>query len=245
MFAEIRVINRGQGPLATSARLSLMEGDLALVVKGPDRQARTIKGWQSDTALRRVTLEPGEEVANGINLLSTEVGPVFPAPGRYELTAEFNISVQQPAVRSDPVAVSARLPESDDEREVARLLQDDALREAILLAKPDSAREALQTLALRFPTTPDGMLAALLVFGVDAGNGPTGPAADVSPPATPESLALSIAMLQTPFSHVGRQIADRFTADLEAEAAFGDSLRSPDTLAIAAQIAKRLPFKRK
>ena len=52
-------------------------------------------------------------------------------------------------------------------------------------------------------------------------------------------------MLQTPFSHVGRQIADRFTADLETGTARRDDTTSSDTLAMAAQIAKRLPFKRK
>ena len=245
VFARIRVVNCGQAPLATSARLNLMEGDLALIVHGPDGQTRTIKGWQADTALRRATLEPEEEIVNGLNLLSTDAGPVFPAPGSYQLTAEFTFSPQQPPVRSDSVVVSARLPESDDEREVARLLQDDALREAILLAKPDGAPQALQTLATRFAATPDGMLATLLVSSGDAGKTPAGPEADAGPPATPESLALSVAMLQTPFSHVGRQIADRFTADLEAGTARRDDTTSPDTLAMAAQIAKRLPFKRK
>lgn len=245
VFARIRVVNRGRAPLSTSARLNLMEGDLALIAQDPDGQTRTIKGWQADTALRRATLEPGEEIVNGINLLSTEAGPVFPAPGRYELTAEFTFSPQQPAVRSDPVVVSARLPESDDERQVAQLLQDDALREAILLAKPASATEALQTLATRFAATPDGMLAALLASAGDASETPAGPAADAGPPATPESLALAVAMLQTPFSHVGRQIADRFTADLERRTAHRDDTTSPDTLTMAAQIAKRLPFKRK
>lgn len=244
VFARIRVVNRGQAPLATSARLNLMEGDLALIVQGPDGQARTIKGWQADTALRRATLEPGEEIVNGLNLLSTDAGPVFPAPGSYQLTAEFTFSPQQLPVRSDPVVVSARLPESDDEREVALLLQDDALREAILLAKPDSAPQALQTLAKRFAFTPDGMLAALLMSASDAGKTPAGPAADASPPATPESLALSVAMLQTPFSHVGRQIADRFTADLATGTARRDDTSLSGTLAMAVQIAKRLPFKR-
>jgi CheY-like chemotaxis protein len=245
VIARIRVINRGKVPLATSARLNLMEGDLALIVQGPDGQTRTIKGWQADTALRRTTLEPGEEIVNGINLLSTDADRVFPASGRYELTAEFTFSPQQRAMRSDPVVVSARLPESDDEREVARMLLDEALRDAILLAKPASAPEALRTLATRFATTPDGMLAALLVSAGDAGETPAMPAADAGPPATPEWLALAVAMLQTPFSHVGRQIADRFTADLETGTARRDDTTLPDTLAMTAQIAKRLPFKRK
>jgi hypothetical protein len=245
VFARIRVVNRGEAPLATSARLNLMEGDLALTVQDPDGQTRTIKGWQADTALRRATLEPGDEIVNGINLLSTDAGPVFPAPGSYELTAEFTFSPQQPPVRSDPVVVSARLPESDGEREVARLLQDDALRDAILLAKPASAPEALRTLATQFAATPDGMLATLLLSAGDADKTPTGFAADSGLLATPESLALAVTMLQTPFSHIGRQIADCFTADLETRTARRDNTTLPDTMYMAAQIAKRLPFKRK
>lgn len=243
-IATIRVINRSAAPRTTSARLNLMEGDLALVVQDPSGQTCTIKGWQADTALRRATLAPGEEIANGINLLSTDAGPLFPVPGQYQLVAEFTISPQQAAVRSEPVAVSARLPESDDEREVARLLQDPALRDAILLATPASAPEALHTLATRFPATVDGMLAALLVSDGGAGRAWAAQANDAATPATPESLALTIAMLHTPFSNVGRQIAERFTADLEAGAARGDNIASPVTLAMAARIAQRQPFKR-
>ena len=244
VIARIRVINHSQMPCTTSARLNLMEGDLTLIIQGPDGQTRTIKGWQADTALRRATLEPGEEIVNGINLLSTDAGPVFPVPGKYHMMAEFTISPQQAAVRSDPVVVSARLPESDDEREVARLLQDTALRNAILLAKPASAPEALQTLATRFAATPDGMLAALLVSEGDTGQTLAGQAVDSGTPVTPESLALAVAMLQTPFSHVGRQIADRFMADLETGTVRGDDTMLRNALTMAAQIAKRQPFKR-
>lgn len=236
VFASIRVLNRGPVPLVTSARLNLMEGDLALIVQCPDGQKRTIKGWQADTAMRRVTLEPGEEIISGVNLLSDEAGPVFPAPGKYELTAEFTFSPQQPAACSDAFVVSARLPESDDEREIARLLQDDTVRDAILLAKPDSAPDALRTLATRFATTPDGILAELLVSASDA---------DLPATLEPELVAHAVTMLQTPFSQVGRQIADRFTANLQTQTVRGNDTSSPDNLAVATQIAKRMPFKRK
>lgn len=243
VFARIRLLNRGPAPVVTSARLNLMEGDLVLIVQGTGGDTRTLHGWQADTALRRATLGPGEEIANAINLLATDAGPVFPAPGSYQVTAEFSFAPRQPPVRSDPVAVAVRLPASDDEREVARLLQDAALRAAILLATPDSAPDALQALA-RFDRTPDGKLAALLVSADDTGETPIGPAADAGSPATPESRALAVAMLQTPFSHVGRALADRFIAGLATAAAQRDDPALPDASAMVQKIARRLPFKR-
>jgi CheY-like chemotaxis protein len=247
VFARIRVLNRGPAPVVTSARLNLMEGDLVLIVQGTRGDTRTLHGWQADTALRRATLGPGEEIANAINLLATDAGPVFPAPGSYQVTAEFTFAPRQPPLRSEPVAVAVRLPASDDEREVARLLQDAALRAAILLATPDSAPDALQALA-RFDRTPDGKLAALLVSADDTGETPIElaiePAADAGSPATPESRALAVAMLQTPFSRVGRALADRFIAGLGTAAAQHDAPALPAASAMAQKIARRLPFKR-
>ena len=245
-LAQIRLVNRGAAPLSVSARLNLMEGDLALAVQGPDGAARTLAGWQADTAPRRATLAPGEEIAGAINLLASSTGPVFPAPGRYTVDAAFSAVPRRPALHADPVAVEVRLPLTDEERAVAQLLQDPALREALLLATPDKAPDGLHALA-RFTHTLDGRLAALLAAPLaappaagDAGADTPGTGA----PAAPESDALAIAMLQTPFSHAGRGLAERFIRALEAPAANRDAPATPQAVQIALQIVRRAPFKR-
>lgn len=235
----VRLVNRGPAPVPVSARLNLMEGDLALTVRGPDGAVRRLTGWQADTPLRRVTLAPGEEIVNLVNLLATDAGPVFPVPGSYEIAADFTYAPAQPALRSNPVAVTLRAPASEEEREVARLLEDGKLREAILLATPDSAPAALLALA-QHAGTPDGRFAALLAAdGVADDGGWAG-----SPEAL-ESRSLAVAMLQTPFSRAGRALGARFADALRNEAAQRGDAALPDSVDTALRIAQRQPFRRK
>jgi len=138
-LGTLRVTNRATTPITISSRLNLMEGDVRLIVEGPDGTRRELHGWQADTILNEVTLGPNEQLVANLNLLQTEEGPVFPTSGRYQLQAEFSPSLQSPAIKSQPVVVNVRAPQTDAERGAAQLLRDDNVRRSIVLAQSDAS----------------------------------------------------------------------------------------------------------
>lgn len=209
-LGTLRVTNQGTTPITISSRLNLMEGDMRLIVLDPDGTHRELRGWQADTILRQVTLAPNEQLVVNLNLLQTEEGPVFPTPGRYQLKAEFSPSLQSEAITSPPVEIHVRAPHTDVERGVAQLLSDDNVRRSIVLAQNDTSPNELAQLAERFPDTLDGKLAQLIRAG-------TGDAtADYSSLDSALSNAPLICALKTPFSRVGRELAEEFVARVAA-----------------------------
>ena len=208
VLGTLRVSNLGATPVTISSRLNLMEGDLRLIVLGPDGAPREFRGWQADTILRQVTLAPNEQLVGSMNLLQTEEGPVFPTPGRYQLHIEFSPTPQASTITSSRVEVNARAPQTADERGAAELLANEALRKAIILAQGDDATNEIAELAKQFPETLDGKLARLILAG-------TSEAADRSTHFGSKDSSLSdvplILALRTPFSQVGRQLAEDFT----------------------------------
>lgn len=209
-LAMLRVINQGTAPITISSRLNLMEGDVRLLVVGPDGTRREIRGWQADTILRQVTLAPNEQLVVNLNLLQTEEGPVFPSPGRYQLQAEFSPSLESGAITSPPVEVNVRAPQTEVERGVAQLLSDEKVRRSIVLAQNDASPNELAQLAEKFPDTLDGKLAQL----IRAGSGDT--TADFSSLDSALSNAPLISALRTPFSRVGRGLAEEFSTRVAA-----------------------------
>lgn len=189
-----------------SSRLNLMEGDVSLLVTGPDGTRRQLHGWQADTILRQVTLAPNEQLVAHVNLLQTEEGPVFPTPGRYELQAEFSPSVQTDAITSPPVIVNARAPQTDVERGAAKLLSDDNVRRSIVLAQDDATPNQLAQLAENFRETLDGKLAQLIRTG----------AAEFDSLDSSLSTVPLISALKTPFSRIGRGLAEKLVTKIEA-----------------------------
>jgi hypothetical protein len=209
-LGTLRVTNRATTPITISARLNLMEGDVRLIVTGPDGNRRDLRGWQADTILRQVDLAPNEQLVANLNLLQTEEGPVFQSPGRYQLQAEFSPSLQSEAITSPPVVVNARAPQTDAERGVAQLLSNDRVRQSIVLAQDDASPDELVQLAEKFPETLDGKLAQLIRAG-------TGKAtAEFDSLESSLSTAPLISALNTPFSRVGSGLADEFATKIAA-----------------------------
>lgn len=209
-LGTLRVTNRGTTPITISSRLNLMEGDVRLLVVDPDGRRRELRGWQADTILRQATLAPNEQLVAHLNLLQTEAGPVFPGPGRYELQAEFSPSLQSEAITSPPVVVNVRAPQTDVEHGVAQLLSDDQVRRSIVLAQNDASPNELAQLAEKFPETLDGKLAQL----IRAGSGEA--TAEFDSLDSSLSQAPLISALKTPFSHVGRGLAEEFATKIAA-----------------------------
>lgn len=214
--ATVVVTNRGPAPVTISYRLNLMEGDVRLSILGPDGATRVLKGWQADTALRRVTVPPGWHIEGTMNLLWSEAGATFPSPGPYVLRAEYDPSPQEKTVVSLPTAVAARLPQTAEERGVAHLLTDFRVRDAIVLAKSEIGPEKLLVLAQQSGETLDGKLARLLLLGSAAADGEPG-SEDALPLADPITLARWVGMLSSPYSKAGKRLADALVVRLRMD----------------------------
>lgn len=209
-LALLRIANSGPAPVLASARLNLMEGDISLVVTGPDGAAREIRGWQADTGLHRVELPPGRQLLGALNLLDAPDGPVFPAPGEYRLAANYTPSPQTGSIATPPVPVSVVAPRTAAERELAALLADPAVRRALVLGDRDSAPETVRDIAGRFAGTLEARLAGLV-------SGRAGTDEDGDPMAT----ALAIVALTNPYSRTGERLAAEYASRFEEQA--GDS----------------------
>jgi hypothetical protein len=209
-FALLHVINRGAGPRIVSARLNLMEGDVALAVEDPEGGVRQVRGWQADTSLRRVELPPGCQLVGALLLLETPEGMIFPGPGEYRLSAQYTPQPQeQPAVTA-AVAVAVVPPRSAEERALASLLADPAVRRAILLADPESAPAQLREIGDRFGSILAGRLARLV----------SGAAEPAGPDPIPDALA--ILALRNPYGRTGARLAESYAARLDRADAGAD-----------------------
>jgi len=209
-LGTLRVTNRATTPITISSRLNVMEGDVRLIVAGPDGKHRDLRGWQADTILRQVVLAPNEQLVAHLNLLQTEEGSVFSSPGRYQLQAEFSPSLQSEAITSAPVEINVRAPQTDVERGVAQLLSDDKVRRSIVLAQNDASPTELALLAERFPETLDGKLAQLISAGAGEAT------AEIDSLDSLLSTAPLISVLKTPFSRIGRGLAEEFATKIAA-----------------------------
>lgn len=235
----IRLINRGSAPVNVSSRLNLMEGDVRLSVEDPDGTTRAFKGWQADTAARRVELPPRHQIEGGINLLWTDAGAAFPKPGRYVIRAEYDPSPNSETIVSAPMTVAARSPRSADERDAASILEDEPVRRALVWAQSDSAPEKLRALAQQFPDTLDGKLAGLLLSGGDASDRAH---ADAAFRATdPVTLARWITALSTPYSGAGKKLVASFAGRLQSREGKTADANAVDR---ALRIVKALPVER-
>lgn len=218
VLATISVSNRGASPVTVSSRLNLMEGDVRLLVTGPDGVRRRVvgAGGQPDTLPRQVTLPPGRQIVGGINLLYTDVGPTFPETGRYILQAEYSPTPHAGWLLSAPMPMTVHAPESEAQRGAAALLQKEAAKLALTLAEADHAPDELRELAKRFPDTLEGKLARLILAGRVASAEDAADANNIYLATDPLTAALLLTSLSTPFSRVGTRLKESYAAYSES-----------------------------
>ncbi|MFI2364160.1 hypothetical protein [Promicromonospora sp. NPDC019610] len=158
-FADVELVAT-DGPATVSARLNLIEGDLEIEVTGAGgAPVRATWPWPVDSASRSVDLPAGGRLVAAVPLLSSGSAPLFPAPGRYELTARF-AARRGESVPARPVAVVRTAPEDAvlagllGDRDVlqsvlgAGVLGAAALSLELLAASPDAGTAAAADLAL-------------------------------------------------------------------------------------------------
>ena len=128
----IVAVDAGSQPVRISARLNLVEGDLAIAITGPaGHTARCAWPWPVDAPGRAVDLAPGARLVAAVPLISTDTSaPLFPTPGAYTLVAEYDAAVDL-RLSSPPVTVR-RTPGQDGVRAAA--LQDRDVIQSLLSA---------------------------------------------------------------------------------------------------------------
>ena len=170
LVVVLRLRNDGAAAEATSSRLNLLEGDLSVWVRPPGGSPERAEWpWPIDSALREVTLGPGDELVGSALLLPRPSR----APGTYAVVAEFT---PQPGVvvRSASVDVRRSAPSDDAGRSRQRALEDPEVAQSIcsmsvigsaaaglsLLAAGDESPVA-QLLATTVTTVSDALPAAV------------------------------------------------------------------------------------
>ena len=220
-LAVIRIANLGPAPVWASARLNLMEGDVALQVTDPGGGVREVKGWQADTGLNRVELPPGQEIVGAIDLLEAPDGPIFPRPGDYRMAALYWPGPKAEPLATPPVPVSVIAPQSEEDRVLGDLLADPDVRRALVLGDRDSAPKRVAGIAARFADTLEGRLARFVADPDSAASAVTGDGADAV------DTALVVRALVNPYSRTGDRAAAACVAALEAaESDGGDADRA-------------------
>jgi hypothetical protein len=152
------------GPVTTSSRLNLIEGDLSVVVTGPgSHPVRVTWPYPVDSGLRQVTLTAGEVLEGGVLLLAASGRePLFPIAGVYELVAEFT-PTPATTVTAQPVTVVREDPVEAEGRARARALAEPAVMGSLMSASV--AEPAADALAGPVAATPTGRLLAALAAG--------------------------------------------------------------------------------
>jgi hypothetical protein len=214
-LARIEVANRGAAAILASRRLNLMEGDLRLIATDAEGLRRVVRGWQVDSGLDRVVLEPGRRLVGAVNLLEVGDGPLFTRTGLHRLAVEYDPSPREPSLPSEAVTVAVRAAETEADVALAELLGDAALRKALLFAEADAAPEAMRRLAERHPGTLEGELARL-ILAATAGTSEDWAAAAAA--LGLDRLALAILALANPRSGIGGALAGSLAAWLAARA---------------------------
>jgi hypothetical protein len=180
------------GPVRSSSRLNLIEGDLSVVVTGPGPgPVRATWPYPVDSGLRQVTLNAGEVLEGGVLLLAGGGRePLFPIAGAYELVAEFT-PTPATMVTASAATVVRDDPTDSEGFARARALADPAVVGSLMSASVASA--AADALAGPVAATPAGRLLAALAAGDPAEIRSAASAlAEAGGPVAPVATAVSV-----------------------------------------------------
>lgn len=188
LVAVVTLVNDGDEPVLTTSRLSLVEGDVDVVVTGPTGTFQAGWPWQVDSGQRQVELAPGEAIEGGVLLVSAAgTGPLFPVAGFYQLVAELTPAPAE-LLRSAPVMVERPEPVGDEARGRARALLDrDVVASIASASVVEGAAPGLQLLAGGGPVTR--LLVSLAASGAA---GARDDAADVAARLDPVTAAAAL-----------------------------------------------------
>jgi hypothetical protein len=142
----IVTVTAGSQPVRVSARLNLLEGDLAVRVSGPaGHTARCAWPWPVDALGRSVDLEPGAQLVGAVPLIGSDVStPLFPSPGPYTLVAEYQAA---PGMALSSAAVTVRRTPGPNQVRVAALGDRDVIQSLVSASVLGGAGPGVRALA--------------------------------------------------------------------------------------------------
>jgi hypothetical protein len=164
LVVTARLVNDGPDVVTTSSRLNMLEGDLDVVVRGPDGTARRAGWpWPVDSGLRQVELAPGQAV-EGAAMLLTMAGlqPLFPVAGAYVLVGEFTPAPGE-ILTSEPIQVLREEPDGEVARSRRRALEHPQVAQSLASASVLGEADVIAELATADP--PVVRLLALIALG--------------------------------------------------------------------------------
>jgi hypothetical protein len=165
--AEVELINTGDAAREVSAAMNLAQGDLRLIRVHPSQTVDQIHDVVIACGPRKmVRLEPSQSLTGRAQLLFTNVGYTFDELGAHDLYAEFDPGEGSRIVRSAPVRVTVRPPNTAEELVFAQITADNAIGRAVALGdfgQDLATGDRLAGLAEQFPATDTGGAFALVM----------------------------------------------------------------------------------
>jgi hypothetical protein len=164
--AEVVLTNVGDGPRAVTSLLTLAEGDLVFLRTSPSGELDHVLDVAIGCGPRPlVELQPGESIANHVQVFFTNQGVTFTTPGRHTVVAQLEADAMT-TVHSEPVTIDIRTPASDAEVSISAMTLTKGVGRALALgdfANDDGARALLTDLAESHADTDTGAASALVM----------------------------------------------------------------------------------
>jgi len=164
--AEVVLTNTSDQPRNVTGLLTLAEGDLVFRRTSPQRELDHILDIAIGCGPRpMVLLDPGESVANHVQVFFTNQGVTFNTPGRHTVVAQLDTDPVT-TVYSAPITVDVRTPASDTEVDISGKTLSTGVGRALALgdfANNDAARTILTDLAESHSDTDTGAASALVM----------------------------------------------------------------------------------
>jgi hypothetical protein len=164
--AEVRLTNTGDQPRDVTGLLTLAEGDLVFIRTSPQGHLDHVLDIALGCGPRPlVRLEPGDSVANHVQVFFTNQGVTFEHPGRHTVVAQLHTDPVT-TVYSAPVTIDIRTPASATELDISGKTLSGGVGRAFALgdfATDDTARAVLTDLAESHSDTDTGAASALVM----------------------------------------------------------------------------------
>ncbi len=164
--AEVVLTNTGDAPRQVTSLLTLAEGDLVFLRTTPSGEIDHVLDVAIGCGPRPlVLLQPGESIANHVQVFFTNQGVTFTTPGRHTVVAQLEADAMT-TVYSEPVTIDIRTPASEDEVSISAKTLTKGVGRALALgdfANNEVARAVLTDLAESHADTDTGAASALVM----------------------------------------------------------------------------------
>jgi hypothetical protein len=164
--AEVVLTNSGDSPRQVTSLLTLAQGDLVFLRTSPQGELDHVLDVAVGCGPRPlVTLQPGESIANHLQVFFTNQGVTFTSPGRHTVVAQLEVDAFT-TVQSQPVTIDIRGAASEEEMDISSSTLKKGVGRAFALgdfSTDESVRAVLTDLAESHADTDTGAASALVM----------------------------------------------------------------------------------